>query len=90
MSGLPVNRSLWFYLFAFAAAGQTAPARGPLRILSSNPRYFSDGAGKAIYLTGTHNWNNFPGGRAVFSTPFPGPAVLYLKRTGGGSVRCPL
>ena len=32
---------------------------GPLRILESNPRYFTDGTGKAVYLTGTHNWNNF-------------------------------
>ena len=32
---------------------------GPLRILSSNPRYFTDGSGKAIYLTGSHNWNTF-------------------------------
>jgi hypothetical protein len=35
------------------------PARGPLRILQSHQRYFTDGSGKAIYLTGTHNWNNF-------------------------------
>ena len=33
-------------------------ARGPLRVLDSNPRYFTDGTGKAIYLTGSHNWNN--------------------------------
>jgi Family of unknown function (DUF6298)/Protein of unknown function (DUF4038)/Putative collagen-binding domain of a collagenase len=32
---------------------------GPLRILASNPRYFTDGSGKAIYLTGSHNWNTF-------------------------------
>jgi Family of unknown function (DUF6298) len=41
------------------ASTNAAPARGPLRILQSNPRYFTDGSGKAIYLTGTHNWNNF-------------------------------
>lgn len=35
------------------------PAKGPLRILSSNPRYFTDGSGKAIYLAGSHNWHNF-------------------------------
>ena len=33
-------------------------ARGPLRVLDSNPRYFTDGTGKAIYLTGSHHWNN--------------------------------
>lgn len=44
---------------ALAGAGQTAPARGPLRLLQTNPRYFTDGTGKAIYLAGSHNWNNF-------------------------------
>lgn len=27
-------------------------------MLHSNPRYFTDGSGKAIYLTGSHIWNN--------------------------------
>jgi hypothetical protein len=34
------------------------PATGPLRVLKENPRYFTDGSGKAIYLTGSHTWNN--------------------------------
>ena len=33
-------------------------ASGPLRVDSRNPRYFSDGNGKAIYLCGSHMWNN--------------------------------
>lgn len=33
--------------------------RGPLRVHPSNPRYFTDDSGKAIYLTGSHTWNNF-------------------------------
>jgi len=32
----------------------------------ANPRYFTDGSGKAVYLTGSHTWDNFhdlaPGG----------------------------
>jgi len=36
-----------------------APATGPLRPLKNNPRYFTDGSGKAIYLAGSHNWHNF-------------------------------
>ena len=36
-----------------------APARGPLRVHSENPRYFTDGSGKAIFLTGSHTWANF-------------------------------
>src|SRR5215472_13913815 len=35
-----------------------APATGPLRVLKSNPRYFTDGSGKAIYLAGSHSWWN--------------------------------
>lgn len=31
-------------------------ATGPLRVLSSNPRWFTDGTGKGIYLTGSHTW----------------------------------
>lgn len=33
-------------------------ATGPLRVHPENPRYFTDGTGKAIYLTGSHTWNN--------------------------------
>jgi hypothetical protein len=29
----------------------------PLKALSTNPRYFTDGTGKAVYLTGSHTWN---------------------------------
>jgi len=33
-------------------------ASGPLRVNPANPRYFTDGSGKAIYLTGSHTWAN--------------------------------
>ena len=36
----------------------TAPPLGPLRVHPDNRRYFTDGRGKAIYLTGAHTWNN--------------------------------
>ena len=36
-----------------------APATGPLRKLETNPRYFTDGSGKVVYLTGSHTWANF-------------------------------
>ena len=32
--------------------------RGPLRANPRNPRYFTDESGRAIYLTGSHTWNN--------------------------------
>ncbi|MHB9007226.1 MAG: DUF6298 domain-containing protein [Limisphaerales bacterium] len=46
--------------------GQTLAesASGPLRVHPTNPRYFTDGAKrvdgspKAVYLTGSHTWNN--------------------------------
>lgn len=47
-------------LAATAEAGERrkAPTRGPLAVLKANPRYFTDGSGKAVYLTGSHTWNN--------------------------------
>src|SRR6266446_6608406 len=33
-------------------------ATGPLRALAANPRYFTDGSGKAILLTGSQTWND--------------------------------
>jgi hypothetical protein len=43
----------------FPCAVATAdPAKGPLRVLKANPRYFTDGSGKAVYLTGSHTWAN--------------------------------
>ncbi|MCI0539886.1 MAG: DUF4038 domain-containing protein [Verrucomicrobiales bacterium] len=35
-----------------------APASGPLKLHPTNPRYFTDASGKAIYLTGSHTWNS--------------------------------
>lgn len=34
------------------------PATGPLHPHPDNPRYFSDGSGQAIYLSGSHTWLN--------------------------------
>jgi hypothetical protein len=33
-------------------------AKGPLKVLPGNPRFFTDGSGRAIFLTGSHTWNN--------------------------------
>ena len=35
-----------------------SPAGGPLRVHPENRRYFTDGSGKAVYLTGSHTWSN--------------------------------
>lgn len=37
---------------------RVAPASGPLRVSAANPRYFADGSGRVIYLTGSHTWSN--------------------------------
>jgi hypothetical protein len=34
-------------------------ALGPLTVHPLNPRYFTDGSGRAVYLTGSHTWHNF-------------------------------
>jgi len=49
---------LSFLLTCFSSAAQRTPATGPLRVLGSNPRWFTDGSGKAVYLTGSHTWQN--------------------------------
>jgi len=45
-------------LFALPLTAQRRPAAGPLRVLASNPRWFTDGSGKAVYLAGSHTWQN--------------------------------
>lgn len=39
-------------------SAQSSPTAGPLSIGTFNPRYFTDGSGRAVYLTGSHNWDN--------------------------------
>lgn len=45
-------------LFGVTGLAWSGPITAPLRALSTNPHYFTDGSGKAIYLTGSHTWNN--------------------------------
>jgi hypothetical protein len=44
-------------------------------VLETNPRYFTDNSGRAIYLAGSHNWNNFEdtGHRRLPQTDPPPP-----------------
>lgn len=37
---------------------RSSPTSGPLVVHSQNPRYFADASGQAVYLTGSHMWNN--------------------------------
>jgi hypothetical protein len=44
-----------------ACVGTTAGKAGlsrSLRVHEDNPRYFADGTGRAVYLTGSHTWSN--------------------------------
>ena len=41
-----------------AAAPASRPITAPLKALATNPNYFADGTGRAVYLTGSHTWNN--------------------------------
>jgi len=61
---------------------------GPLTVSKTNPRYFSvkdtDGNEQAVYLTGSHIWNNFqdglgPGKETVLDTPEQNDFAAYLQ-----------
>jgi len=61
-----------------------APAKGPLRVHPENPRYFTDGTKapdgslKAVYLTGSHHWDNLQDGYNPEVTPFDYARYLDL------------
>jgi hypothetical protein len=42
-----------------AGPNLSGPITVPLRALGGNPRYFTDGTGRAVYLTGSQTWNTF-------------------------------
>jgi hypothetical protein len=46
------------------------PASGPLRVLATNPRYFTDGSGRAIVLAGSHTWANLQDLKDATPSPF--------------------
>jgi len=54
------------------------PIRTPLRALTNNPNYFTDGSGKAIYLTGSHTWNDFQDW-GTDGSPEPLDFAAYVK-----------
>ncbi len=58
--------------FVACGAGRSradfVPAAGPLRANPANRRYFTDGSGRAIFLTGAHTWANF---QEIGTAPVP-------------------
>lgn len=56
-----VSLSVTFVAILSVAAddhGTGVKAEGPLRLHPKNPRYFTDSTGRAVYLTGSHTWDN--------------------------------
>src|SRR5262245_26883056 len=76
-----------------SGSGPTAPTGGdqdragldrpciasPLRVLASNPRYFTDGSGRAVYLTGSHVHHSLQDIDSVYP-PAPFDFAAYLDR----------
>ncbi|MGC9326200.1 MAG: DUF6298 domain-containing protein, partial [Candidatus Hinthialibacter sp.] len=58
MKRFDLNLALFFLTVLFPLLILADPATGPLRVCQDNPRYFTDGGGKAILLTGSHVWYN--------------------------------
>ena len=50
--------SILTVLFVFKYQSHRTQIMGPLKMLPSNPRYFTDGTGKPVYLTGSHTWES--------------------------------
>jgi hypothetical protein len=54
---------------------RSSSASGALRVNPDNPRYFTDGSGKAVYLTGAHTWANLQDNGLTY----PPPAFNYKE-----------
>jgi len=52
----------------------------------TNPRYFTDGSGKAIYLTGSHTWNNLQNNEVYPSVDYD-EYLSFLKKYGHNFIR---
>jgi hypothetical protein len=78
---MPARYSLLLRLVLPACAiglSAAGPAQGPLRVLESNPRFFTDGTGKAVFLAGSHIWHNFQdNGHRLPQRQDPPPAFDY-------------
>jgi Family of unknown function (DUF6298)/Putative collagen-binding domain of a collagenase len=63
-------------IYATYRTTETRPAdrRGPLRVLPSNPRYFTTDGVTPVYLTGSHTWWNL-----VDGSPADPPAAFDFK-----------
>ncbi|MHC4088222.1 MAG: DUF6298 domain-containing protein [Planctomycetota bacterium] len=55
---LIISCILFLWLLSNLCPSARGNFQGPLRVHPDNPRYFTDGSGQAIYLTGSHTWAN--------------------------------
>lgn len=60
-----------------------ATFNGPLKVHPVNPRYFTDQGGKAIYLTGSHTWQNLMDFVAPGDSAFDYTAYLDMMEENG-------
>jgi hypothetical protein len=76
-------------LSGLCATLAAAPVAGPLKVSGENPRYFADGAGRTVLLTGSHTWNSLQD-----ITPTNAPAAFdfaeylnFLEKHGHNFIR---
>ena len=57
------------------------PATGPLKVHPKNPRYFTDGSGRAIFLTGSHTWTNLQDNGIPPIPTFDWPGYIAMMKS---------
>ena len=70
--------ALVFQTHAVTLAATSNPITAPLRASTNNPNYFTDGEGRAVYLTGSHTWNDFQDW-GTDDSPRPFDFAAYVK-----------
>jgi hypothetical protein len=72
---------VWTALGVTASHSEARSAPGPLVVSPDNPRYFTPAsgrhAGEAVYLTGSHLWNNLEDGIGVGTCDEPTPPLSF-------------
>jgi hypothetical protein len=83
-----VSLTVAFFAVSSLAAddpGAGVKATGPLQVHPKNPRYFTDGTSRAVYLTGSHTWDNLQDSGAIGKpiTRFDYEAYLDILQSSG-------
>jgi len=72
-----LSLSILTMLLVASSAGQRRPASGPLRVLSSNPRWFADPSGRAVLLAGSHVWQNLQDNGLIIRGAVANPPPVF-------------